>query len=97
MYVPKTVHVKTCVVDFLSWLPSLTSLLNPVVPGPPPAPEIEFGSGWFSCCCSCAQLEKMLDSMLAVRSTVDSGGSRMPATINAAVATRPLSQKSDRA
>ena len=53
--------------------------------------------GWLSLCCSCAQLVNRPDSTSSVRSAVESGGSMMPSTMSAAIATSPLSQKSQRA
>ena len=73
---------------------SLTSSLKPVTPAPPRVPT---KPGWLSRCWSCAQLEKRPEVTSRVLSAVESGGSMMPTTISPAIATSPLSQKSQRA
>src|SRR5215472_8707052 len=89
------VYVKTGVADFVSWAPRLTLSEKPVdaaLPGAVPSLPAAFNFE-----VTCAQLWNRLDSIVAVRSVVEIGGSMMPTTRRPAVATRPVSQKSHRA
>jgi len=95
-YVPVTVYVNTGFLLVFSGPPRLTDKEKPVVPPPVPVPWPET-LGWLSCSCSCAQLEKRLDSMVRVLSVFDSGGSMIASSSRPAIATTPVSQKSQRA